>query len=146
MSKELKFNSELSSKLTQGVKILAAAVKTTLGPKGRNVLIEHGENPIITKDGVTVANNVSVVDKFENLGIQIVKKAANKTAVAAGDGTTTSTVLAQAIFREGVKSVAAGLNPMDLKRGITKAVDTAINEIKKVFNANVPYGCCGGCL
>ena len=129
MSKELKFNNELSSKLTQGVKTLAAAVKTTLGPKGRNVLIEHGENPIITKDGVTVANNVSVADKFENLGIQIVKKAANKTAVAAGDGTTTATVLAEAIYLEGIKKVASGMNPILLKRGMDYISDEIIKQI-----------------
>ncbi len=127
MSKELKFNDNLSDKLTRGVKTLAAAVKTTLGPKGRNVLIEHGENPIITKDGVTVANNVNVADKFENLGIQIVKKAANKTAVTAGDGTTTATVLAEAIYLEGVKKVASGMNPILLKRGM----DYTSNEIVK---------------
>ena len=129
MSKEIKFNEELSNKLTAGVKILAASVKTTLGPKGRNVLIEKGDNPIITKDGVTVANNVNVKDKFENLGIQIVKKAANKTASIAGDGTTTATVLAEAIYLEGIKKVASGMNPILLKRGMDYASDEIVKQI-----------------
>jgi len=131
--KEVKFGANARQQMLAGVDILANAVKTTLGPKGRNVVIEKQfGGPRITKDGVTVAKEIELKDKIQNIGAQAIKEVASKTNDIAGDGTTTSTVLAQAIFREGVKSVAAGLNPMDLKRGITKAVDAAINEIKKV--------------
>ncbi len=131
--KEVKFGASARAQMLVGVDILANAVKTTLGPKGRNVVIEKQfGGPRITKDGVTVAKEIELKDKIQNIGAQAIKEVASKTNDIAGDGTTTSTVLAQAIFREGVKSVAAGLNPMDLKRGITKAVDAAINEIKKV--------------
>ena len=131
--KEVKFGANARQQMLMGVDILANAVKTTLGPKGRNVVIEKSfGGPRITKDGVTVAKEIELKDKIQNIGAQAIKEVASKTNDIAGDGTTTSTVLAQAIFREGVKSVAAGLNPMDLKRGITKAVDTAIAEVKKV--------------
>ena len=132
-AKEVKFGANARQQMLMGVDILANAVKTTLGPKGRNVVIEKSfGGPRITKDGVTVAKEIELKDKIQNIGAQAIKEVASKTNDIAGDGTTTSTVLAQAIFREGVKSVAAGLNPMDLKRGITKAVDTAIAEVKKV--------------
>ncbi len=132
-AKDVKFGANARQQMLAGVDILANAVKTTLGPKGRNVVIEKQfGGPRITKDGVTVAKEIELQDKIQNIGAQAIKEVASKTNDIAGDGTTTSTVLAQAIFREGVKSVAAGLNPMDLKRGITKAVDTAINEVKKV--------------
>lgn len=132
-AKDVKFGANARQQMLVGVDILANAVKTTLGPKGRNVVIEKSfGGPRITKDGVTVAKEIELKDKIQNIGAQAIKEVASKTNDIAGDGTTTSTVLAQAIFREGVKSVAAGLNPMDLKRGITKAIDTAINEVKKV--------------
>ena len=131
--KDVKFGANARQQMLMGVDILANAVKTTLGPKGRNVVIEKSfGGPRITKDGVTVAKEIELKDKIQNIGAQAIKEVASKTNDIAGDGTTTSTVLAQAIFKEGVKSVAAGLNPMDLKRGITKAVDAAINEVKKV--------------
>lgn len=132
-AKDVKFGANARQQMLMGVDILANAVKTTLGPKGRNVVIEKSfGGPRITKDGVTVAKEIELKDKIQNIGAQAIKEVASKTNDIAGDGTTTSTVLAQAIFKEGVKSVAAGLNPMDLKRGITKAVDTAIAEVKKV--------------
>ncbi len=132
MSKEVKFGASARQQMLVGVDILANAVKTTLGPKGRNVVIEKSfGGPKITKDGVTVAKEIELKDKIQNIGAQAIKEVASKTNDIAGDGTTTSTVLAQAIFKEGVKSVAAGLNPMDLKRGISKAVGVAIEEIKK---------------
>lgn len=131
-AKEIKFSSDARTKILNGVNILADAVKATLGPKGRNVIIEKSFGaPRITKDGVTVAKEIELKDKFENLGAQAIKEVASKTNDVAGDGTTTSTVLAQAISSEGFKAVAAGLNPMDLKRGIDKAVAKAIEEIKK---------------
>ena len=130
--KSVVFGSQAREQMLVGVNILANAVKTTLGPKGRNVVIEKSfGGPKVTKDGVTVAKEIELENKIQNIGAQAIKEVASKTNDIAGDGTTTSTVLAQAIFREGVKSVAAGLNPMDLKRGITKAVDVAIKEIKK---------------
>ncbi len=131
-AKELKFSQEARNSILNGVNILADAVKVTLGPKGRNVVIEKSFGaPNITKDGVTVAKEIELSDKFENLGAQMVREVASKTNDDAGDGTTTATVLAQAIFREGAKIVAAGLNPMDVKRGIDKAVDAVIAELKK---------------
>ena len=133
VAKSVKFGADARAQMLIGVDILANAVKTTLGPKGRNVVIEKSfGGPRITKDGVTVAKEIELKDKIQNIGAQAIKEVASKTNDIAGDGTTTSTVLAQAIFREGVKAVAAGLNPMDLRRGITKAVDAAIAEIKKV--------------
>jgi len=131
-AKDVKFGASARQQMLIGVDILANAVKTTLGPKGRNVVIEKSfGGPRITKDGVTVAKEIELKDKIQNIGAQAIKEVASKTNDIAGDGTTTSTVLAQAIFREGVKSVAAGLNPMDLKRGITKAVEATVNEVKK---------------
>lgn len=132
-AKELKFKSEAHKKMVDGVNILADAVKVTLGPKGRNVVLERSYGaPLITKDGVTVAKEIELKDKFENMGAQMVKEVASKTADVAGDGTTTATVLAQAIVKEGMKYVAAGMNPMDLKRGIDHAVGTLVEELKKI--------------
>ena len=126
-AKDVRFGDEVRQKMTNGVNILANAVKVTLGPKGRNVVLERSYGaPTITKDGVSVAKEIELKDKFENMGAQMVKEVASKTSDIAGDGTTTATVLAQAIIREGMKSVAAGMNPMDLKRGIDKAVAAAI--------------------
>ncbi|MGY4420052.1 chaperonin GroEL (HSP60 family) [Bradyrhizobium sp. JR6.1] len=124
-AKEVKFSVDARDKMLRGVDILANAVKVTLGPKGRNVVLEKSFGaPRITKDGVTVAKEIELEDKFENMGAQMVREVASKSADAAGDGTTTATVLAQAIVREGAKSVAAGMNPMDLKRGIDLAVES----------------------
>ncbi len=132
-SKEIKYSAAAREKIMRGVDTLANAVKITLGPKGRNVLIEKSwGSPKITKDGVTVAKEVEIEDKFENMGAQMVKEVASKTSDVAGDGTTTATILAQCIFREGSKLVAAGANPMSVKRGIDKAVDTVIQELKKL--------------
>lgn len=130
-AKEVKFDVEAREKMLRGVDILANAVKVTLGPKGRNVVIDKSFGaPRITKDGVTVAKEIELEDKFENMGAQMVREVASKTNDEAGDGTTTATVLAQAIVREGAKSVAAGMNPMDLKRGVELAVSTVIKDIK----------------
>ncbi len=130
-AKDVKFSTAARDKLLRGVDILADAVKVTLGPKGRNVVIEKSFGaPRITKDGVSVAKEIELADKFENMGAQMVREVASKTADAAGDGTTTATVLAQAIVREGAKSVAAGMNPMDLKRGIDLAVEAVVAELK----------------
>ncbi len=130
-AKDVKFDTEARNKMLKGVNILADAVKVTLGPKGRNVVIEKSFGaPRITKDGVTVAKEIELEDKFENMGAQMVKEVASRTNDEAGDGTTTATVLAQAIIREGLKSVAAGMNPMDLKRGIDLAVAKVIESIK----------------
>jgi chaperonin GroEL len=132
-AKELKYSQEARNSILIGVNALADAVKVTLGPKGRNVVIEKSfGSPTITKDGVTVAKEIELSDKFENMGAQMVREVASKTNDDAGDGTTTATVLAQAIFREGAKIVAAGLNPMDVKRGIDKAVEAVIAELKKL--------------
>ncbi|WP_322054997.1 chaperonin GroEL [Paraburkholderia bannensis] len=132
-SKDIVFGDIARTKLIEGVNILADAVKVTLGPKGRNVVLERSFGaPVVTKDGVSVAKEVELADKLQNIGAQIVKEVASKTSDAAGDGTTTATVLAQAIVREGQKYVAAGLNPLDLKRGIDKAVTIAIEELKKI--------------
>ncbi len=131
-AKDVKFGSDAREKLLHGVDILADAVKVTLGPKGRNVVIDKSFGaPRSTKDGVTVAKEIELSDKFENMGAQMVREVAQKTNDAAGDGTTTATVLAQAIVREGSKSVAAGMNPMDLKRGIQKAVELVVADLKK---------------
>src|SRR5215472_13726291 len=132
-AKEIKFNVDARDRMLRGVDILANAVKVTLGPKGRNVVIEKSFGaPRITKDGVTVAKEIELEDKFENMGAQMVREVASKTNDLAGDGTTTATVLAQAIVREGAKSVAAGMNPMDLKRGIDKAVTLVVSELEKM--------------
>ena len=131
-AKELRFSEEARSAILAGVNILADAVKVTLGPKGRNVVIEKSFGaPNITKDGVTVAKEIELSDKFENMGAQMVREVASKTNDDAGDGTTTATVLAQAIYREGAKIVAAGHNPMEIKRGIDKAVSIIVEELKK---------------
>jgi chaperonin GroEL len=133
MSKQVTFGNESRSKLVEGVNILANAVKVTLGPKGRNVIIEKQYGaPHITKDGVTVAKEIQLEDKLQNMGAQLVKQVASQTADDAGDGTTTATVLAQAIVKEGMKYVTAGMNPMDLKRGIDQAVTAAINELTAI--------------
>src|SRR2546421_530514 len=131
-AKEVKFSVEAREKMLRGVDILANAVKVTLGPKGRNVVLDKSFGaPRITKDGVTVAKEIELEDKFENMGAQMVREVAQKTNDLAGDGTTTATVLAQAIVREGAKSVAAGMNPMDLKRGIDIAVLAVVKDIEK---------------
>ena len=132
-AKDVRFGDDVRQKMITGVNILANAVKVTLGPKGRNVVLERSFGaPTITKDGVSVAKEIELKDKFENMGAQMVKEVASKTSDIAGDGTTTATVLAQAIIREGMKSVAAGMNPMDLKRGIDKAVEGGVAELKKL--------------
>ena len=131
-AKEVRFGGDARQRMLRGVDILADAVKVTLGPKGRNVVLDKSFGaPRITKDGVTVAKEIELADKFENMGAQMVREVANKTSDLAGDGTTTATVLAQAIVREGAKAVAAGINPMDLKRGIDKAVHAVVEELKK---------------
>jgi chaperonin GroEL len=131
-AKEVKFHGDARERLLRGVDILANAVKVTLGPKGRNVVLDKSFGaPRITKDGVTVAKEIELADKFENMGAQMLREVAQKTNDTAGDGTTTATVLAQAIVREGVKAVAAGLNPMDLKRGIDQAVEAVVEDVKK---------------
>ncbi|AJE97279.1 chaperonin GroEL [Pandoraea apista] len=132
-AKDVKFHDSARARIVKGVNVLADAVKVTLGPKGRNVLIERSFGaPTITKDGVSVAKEIELKDRFENMGAQIVKQVASKTADVAGDGTTTATVLAQAIVQEGMKHVAAGMNPMDLKRGIDKAVATVLDELRQL--------------
>jgi chaperonin GroEL len=131
--KEVRFSDDARQRMFRGVNILANAVKATLGPKGRNAVLEKSFGaPTVTKDGVSVAKEVELKDKFENMGAQMVKEVASNTSDEAGDGTTTATVLAQAIIREGLKSVASGINPMDLKRGIDKAVEAAVEELKKL--------------
>jgi chaperonin GroEL len=133
MSKDIVFEVRARDSILRGVNALADAVKVTLGPKGRNVLIDRAfGSPIITKDGVTVAKEIELEDGFENMGAQMVKEVAAKTSEVAGDGTTTATVLAQAIYREGTKLVAAGHNPMDLKRGIEKAVTQVTAALAKM--------------
>jgi chaperonin GroEL len=130
-AKEIRFSEDARARMVRGVNVLANAVKATLGPKGRNVVLEKSFGaPTITKDGVSVAKEIELADKFENMGAQMVKEVASKTSDVAGDGTTTATVLAQALIREGMKAVAAGMNPMDLKRGIDKAVAAAVTELK----------------
>jgi len=132
-AKEIRFGEDARSKMVRGVNVLANAVKATLGPKGRNVVLEKSFGaPTITKDGVSVAKEIELADKFENMGAQMVKEVASKTSDNAGDGTTTATVLAQAFIREGSKAVAAGMNPMDLKRGIDQAVKAAVAELKNL--------------
>jgi chaperonin GroEL len=132
-AKEVRFSDDARARMLKGVNILANAVKATLGPKGRNAVLEKSFGaPTVTKDGVSVAKEIELKDKFENMGAQMVKEVASNTSDEAGDGTTTATVLAQAIVREGLKAVAAGANPMDLKRGIDKAVETAVEELKRL--------------
>lgn len=133
VAKNIKYNEEARKKIQKGVKTLAEAVKVTLGPKGRHVVIDKSfGSPQVTKDGVTVAKEVELADKHENMGAQMVKEVASKTADKAGDGTTTATVLAEAIYTEGLRNVTAGANPMDLKRGIDKAVKVVVDQIKKI--------------
>src|SRR5690606_17646674 len=132
-AKEVRFGDVARHAMINGVNVLADAVKVTLGPKGRNVVLERSYGaPTITKDGVSVAKEIELKDKFENMGAQMVKEVASKTSDTAGDGTTTATVLAQAIVKEGMRYVAAGMNPMDLKRGIDKAVTAAVEDLKKL--------------
>jgi len=132
-AKDVKFHDAARSRIVNGVNILADAVKVTLGPKGRNVVLERSFGaPTVTKDGVSVAKEIELKDRFENMGAQMVKEVASKTSDVAGDGTTTATVLAQSIVQEGMKYVAAGMNPMDLKRGIDKAVESVVDELKKL--------------
>ncbi|HLA03506.1 MAG TPA: TCP-1/cpn60 chaperonin family protein, partial [Aestuariivirga sp.] len=131
-AKEVRFGGEARERMLRGVDILANAVKVTLGPKGRNVILDKSFGaPRTTKDGVTVAKEIELDDKFENMGAQMVREVASKTNDIAGDGTTTATVLAQSIVREGCKSVAAGMNPMDLRRGIDMAVTAVVEDLKK---------------
>src|SRR5215831_19515545 len=131
MPKQLTFDQDARAALLRGVNIMAEAVKATLGPKGRNVVIDKKfGSPTITKDGVTVAKEIELRDKTENMGAQMIKEVASKTSDVAGDGTTTATVLAQAIFREGLKNVTAGANPMGLKRGIEQAVEAVVADLK----------------
>src|SRR5574337_2067677 len=132
-AKDVKFGDDARQRMFRGVNVLANAVKVTLGPKGRNVVLDKSFGaPTITKDGVSVAKEIELKDKFENMGAQMVKEVASQTSDEASDGTTTATVLAQAILTEGLKSVAAGMNPMDLKRSIDKAVAAAVEQIKKI--------------
>ena len=135
-AKEVRFETDARARMLRGVDTLADAVKVTLGPKGRNVVLDKSFGaPRITKDGVTVAKEIELSDKFENMGAQMVREVASKTNDIAGDGTTTATVLAQAIVREGCKSVAAGMNPMDLRRGIDLAVDAVVANLAKQSKA-----------
>src|SRR5215470_10732458 len=132
-AKLVKFSDDARAKVMKGVNVLADAVTVTLGPRGRNVVLEKSWGaPTVTKDGVSVAKEIELGDKFENMGAQMVKEVASKTSDVAGDGTTTATVLAQTLIREGLKGVAAGMNPMDLKRGIDKAVAGAVAELKNL--------------
>jgi len=133
MAKEIKYDAKARELMLRGINTLADAVKITLGPKGRNVILDKSFGaPTITKDGVTVAKEIDLEDKFENMGAQMVKEVASKTSDVAGDGTTTATILAQAIYREGSKLVAAGVNPMAIKRGIEKGVDASIKELESI--------------
>ncbi len=133
MAKDVLFGDAARQKLLKGVNVLADAVKVTLGPKGRNVVLDKSFGaPTVTKDGVSVAKEIELEDKFENMGAQMVKEVASQTSDVAGDGTTTATVLAQSILNEGLKSVAAGMNPMDLKRGIDKAVVALVEQVGKL--------------
>src|ERR1017187_6990104 len=132
-AKDVRFSDDARQRMFRGVNVLANAVKVTLGPKGRNAVLDKSYGaPTVTKDGVSVAKEIELKDKFENMGAQMVKEVASKTSDMAGDGTTTATVLAQSIVKEGMKYVAAGMNPMDLKRGIDKAVESVVAELKKL--------------
>ena len=136
MPKQLLFRDEGRAALLRGVNVMAAAVKATMGPKGRNVVIDKKfGSPTITKDGVTVAKEIELKDNYEDMGAQMIKEVASKTSDIAGDGTTTATVLAQSIFREGLKNVTAGANPMALQRGIEQAVVTVVRELKDMSKA-----------
>ena len=140
MAKEIRFGEEARRSLEVGVNAVAEAVKVTLGPKGRNVVLgrKYGA-PVITNDGVSIAREIDLEDPFEDMGVQLLKEVATKTNDVAGDGTTTATVLAQAMVREGLKNVAAGANPIILKKGIAKAVETTVEELKNLF-ANSSVG------
>src|SRR6059036_171971 len=132
-AKQISYSENARASILRGVNQLADAVKATLGPKGRNAILDKKFGaPLITKDGVTVAKEIELKDRYENMGAQMVREVASKTSDLAGDGTTTATVLAQAIYREGIKNVAAGANPMDLKRGIDRAVEAVVEELKKI--------------
>src|ERR1041385_6060779 len=132
-AKDIRLGTDARERMLHGIDILANAVRVTLGPKGRNVILDKSYGaPRITKDGVTVAKEIELSDKFENMGAQMVREVASKTSTVAGDGTPTATILAQAIVREGIKAVAAGMNPMDLRRGIDLAVASVVNDIAKV--------------
>src|SRR3989475_3389865 len=132
-AKELRYREDARASILKGVNALADTVKVTLGPKGRNVVLSRKfGSPLVTKDGVTVAKDIELKDPYENMGAQMVREVASKTSDLAGDGTTTATILAQAIYREGIKNVAAGANPMDLKRGIDRAVEVVVEEVKKL--------------
>ena len=138
MAKQLLFNEQARRALKRGVDILADAVKVTIGPRGRNVVLDKGYgSPTVTKDGVTVAKEIDLPDKFENIGASLVKEVTSKTNDVAGDGTTTATVLAQAIIHEGLKNVAAGANPLALRRGIEKGVEAIVNELKNNISTPV---------
>ena len=131
-AKEIRFHSDARERMLRGIDILSNAVRVTLGPKGRNVILDKSFGaPRVSKDGVTVAKEIELADKFENMGAQMVREVASKTSDLAGDGTTTATVLAQTIVHEGARAVAAGMNPMDLKRGIDRAVEAVVKEIEK---------------
>ena len=139
-AKEVKFGDDARKTLVSGVNVLANAVKTTLGPKGRNVVLDKSFGaPTVTKDGVSVAKEIELKDKFENMGAQMVKEVASQTSDIAGDGTTTATVLAQSLLREGLKCVAAGMKQMDLKRGIDKAVGVAVDSLKKMYKPSTDH-------
>src|SRR3979411_3357444 len=130
-AKDIRLGTDARERMLHGIDILTDAVRVTLGPKGRNVVLDKSYGaPRITKDGVTVAKEVELSDKFENMGVQMVKEVASKTSTAAGDGTTTATILAHALVREGIRAVAAGMNPMDLKRGIDLAVDAVVKDVQ----------------
>src|SRR5213080_4506249 len=131
-AKDVRFSGDARERMLRGIEVLANAVRVTLGPKGRNVVLDKSFGaPRITKDGVTVAKEIELEDKFENMGAQMVREVASKTNDTAGDGTTTATVLAHSIVKDGAKAVAAGMNPMDLKRGIDSAVETVVEDVKK---------------
>jgi chaperonin GroEL len=130
-ARDFKFSIEAREKMLRGIDILAGAVRVTFGPKGRNVALDKSFGPRITKDGVTVAKEIDLADRFENMGAQLVKEIASKTSYLVGDGTTTATLLAHGIFREGTKAVAAGMNPMDLKRGIDLAVKAVLVDLER---------------
>src|SRR5437773_5763691 len=132
-AKQLSYSDEARQKLLAGVSKLARAVRSTLGPRGRNAVLDKGwGSPNVTKDGVTVAEEIELADPYENMGAQLVKEAASKTSDVAGDGTTTATVIAEAIYREGLRNVTAGANPVDLKRGVEKAVNAIVENLKKL--------------
>src|SRR6187551_3412151 len=133
MAKQIVHGEDSRQAILRGINTLANAVKITLGPKGRNVVLSRKfGSPLVTKDGVTVAKEIELPDRWENMGAQMVREVASKTSDLAGDGTTTATVLAQAIYREGIKNVTSGANPMDLKRGIDKAVEVIVDELKRI--------------